>query len=321
MGRAGTTPGEDPSQGAFGGIGDALGGVADTVSGAFDGASRGGVASAVGDVNMSSTGQTAQVAAGPGTVGPTMASRAAADMQTAHPAVDKADKNEVQAVANEIQGGLSVAEADTVANVANLGSTPSGLDEGEMGEKGVGGAISDVVSGVVPGLEVQTTQNPVSPVSVTHATAQPLSALGTAAGVPTGVPGYGNVDDALGTNVALGTTVSGTGMSKEEASALGVSRGGAGGDPTGGRFDTPESAGSSEAAVSSGIGGASAPQPRSASRRAPRSAGAFGTEAYDPYGGDVTTYGQRGGTASHTWFPDITAGLQGAWDSTMKGNS
>jgi hypothetical protein len=249
-----------------------------------------------------------------------MANRAATEMQTAHPAVSEADKNEVQDVAGEIQGGLSVSEADTVANVANLGATPSGLGEGEMGEKGVGGAISDVVSGVVPGLDIETTQNPVSPASVTHATAQPLSVLGTAAGVPTGVPGYGNVDDALGTNIALGTSVSGTGLSEDEASALGVSRGGQGDDPTGGRFDMPEGAGegADNARRSAGVGGASAPQPQS---RSLQPSGAFDTQSFTPYQGDVSTYGQPGGTASHTWFPDITAGVQNAWDSAMKGTA
>jgi hypothetical protein len=251
--------------------------------------------------------------------------------KAAHPAIDMDDvspeDNDVQSLAGEIQGGLEAMDPgdDQPGQATAAGAAATLSDEGTHGidvdTGGVGSAIGSVVDAAVPGLGIETHQSPINSANVTHATAQPLSALGTATGVPTGVPGYGNVDDALGTNVALGTSVSGTGMSKEEASALGVSRGGAGGDPTGGRFDTPESAGSSEAAVSSGIGGASASQPWSASRRAPRSAGAFGTETYDPYGGDVTTYGQRGGTASHTWFPDITAGLQGAWDSTMRGNS
>jgi hypothetical protein len=251
-----------------------------------------------------------------------MANRAAAEMQTAHPAVSEADENEVQSVASDIQSGLSVSEADTVANVANLGSTPSGLGEGEMGEEGVGGAISDVVSSVVPGLDIETTQNPVSPASVTHATAQPLSALGTATGVPTGIPGYGNVDDALGTNVALGTSVSGTGLSENEASGLGVSRG-ASSDPDnpGGPFGGPGGSdqGGGDARRSAGVGGAPTPQP--ASQPAPQPSGAFGTQGYNPYGGDVSTYGQPGGTPSHTWFPDITAGVQNAWDSAMKGTA
>jgi hypothetical protein len=177
----------------------------------------------------------------------------------------------------------------------------------------------------VPGLDIETTQNPVSPASVTHATAQPLSALGTATGVPTGVPGYGNLDDALGTNVALGTSVSQTGLSENEASSLGVSRGGSS-DPNnpGGPFGGPGGGdGGGEARRSAGVGGTSAPQRQSQgqSSPAPETSGAFSTQGYDPYGGDVSTYGQPGGTTSHTWFPDITAGVRNAWDSAMKGQA
>jgi hypothetical protein len=264
-----------------------------------------GVASSVGDENMSSQGAIASASAANQDVSEAMAERAAVS----------AGSTDVSEAVDAVTEGLSPEQASALTSAGTLGKTPSGLGEGTMGEEGVGSAISDVASAVVPGLNIETTQSPISPRSVTRAQVQPLSLAGTVTGVPTGVPGYGNIDDALGTNIDMGTNVTGTGMSEDEASELGLSANRGGGQQgrgadAGGDGAFREAGGAVTAA-------------RNASGTGPVEGGvsAFRPGNYNPYGGDFSTYAQPGGTPSHSFYPDVTAGVRNAWDSAMKGNA
>jgi hypothetical protein len=300
MGSSDTTPGVAPSTGAFGGVSDAVSGVASDVAGALGlGQSEDnpvGVAANVGNENMSTVGQTAQMSA----AGQPIGAENAGELAASHPDIST----------EGVQQGLS---ADLAAEGATTG-TLGQVDGLGSDVTGVQSAISNVASAAIPGITVDTLESPISNRSVTTAEVNPVSALGTMAGVPTGFPGVGNVDDVLGTNVDLGTSVSGphSGMGPDGMSGPGSPGSGGigpGGGPGGGPPTDPTQ-------QSDPDDGSDEPDDDGDDENN-QPTGAF---SYQPFQGDYTTYGQPGGTPSHAFFPDITAGVSTAWDETMKAN-